>query len=165
MDKYKHVDLVVVTTECGERRLFEAPSYSPLKEGDVVKVDTSCGVINGIVTAISRSEVLDGFEYNFIITACGATKPLRRVISKVVEISFFSLELIEVIVFLTFSTLSPLIDPSIVKFPRLSIVFILFFSKETNILSLSKYLVKGIIPSSYRTLLGLLLVVYNPSNM
>lgn len=84
----KHVDMVVARTECGDRRLFEAPSYTGLREGDKIKVDTSCGVVEATVVDVTMSEVYEGYLYNFIINACGATKPLRKVISKITETKF-----------------------------------------------------------------------------
>ena len=84
----KHVDMVVARTECGDRRLFEAPNWSNLRKGDRIKVDTQCGVIDATVVAVANAEVFDGWNYNFIITACGATKPLKKVISKIVETTF-----------------------------------------------------------------------------
>lgn len=84
----KHVDMVVARTECGDRRLFEAPNWSNLRQGDRIRVDTQSGVIDATVVAVANAEVFDGWNYNFIITACGATKPLKKVISKVTETIF-----------------------------------------------------------------------------
>ena len=83
----KHVDMVVTNTKFG-RRLFEAPKFSGLREGDKVKVDTRAGIVEATVLAVSPAEVYDGYNYNFIITACGATKPLRKVVSKITETKF-----------------------------------------------------------------------------
>ena len=83
----KHVDLVVTNTKFG-RRLFEAPNFSNLREGDKIKVDTRAGIVEATVIAVAMSEVHEGYNYNFIITACGATKPLRKVVSKITETEF-----------------------------------------------------------------------------
>lgn len=84
---YKHVDLVVADTRFGNR-LFEAPSFTGLRKGDKIKVDTRAGIIEATVVDVSPSEVHEGYLYNFVITACGATKPLRKVVSKITETEF-----------------------------------------------------------------------------
>ena len=83
----KHVDMVVTNTKFG-RRLFEAPSFSNLRDGDKIKVDTRAGIVEATVINVAVAEVHDGYNYNFIITACGATKPLRKVVSKITETEF-----------------------------------------------------------------------------
>ena len=83
----KHVDMVVTNTKFG-RRLFEAPSFSNLRKGDTIKVDTRAGIVEATVLDVAISEVHEGYNYNFIITACGATKPLRKVVSKITETKF-----------------------------------------------------------------------------
>ena len=83
----KHVDMVITNTKFG-RRLFEAPSFSNLRKGDKIKVDTRAGIVEATVIDVAMSEVHEGYNYNFIITACGATKPLRKVVSKITETEF-----------------------------------------------------------------------------
>lgn len=83
----KHVDMVVANTKFG-RRLFEAPSFTNLREGDRIRVDTRAGIVEATVIAVAVSEVHEGYNYNFIINACGATKPLKKVVSKITETTF-----------------------------------------------------------------------------
>ena len=82
----KYVDLVAVRTDMG-KRLFRAPAWSHLSEGSCVRVDTRVGTKTGTVLA-SETVQYEGAEYEFAIKLCGATKPLRKVIAKVVEREF-----------------------------------------------------------------------------
>lgn len=83
----KHVDMVVANTKFG-RRLFEAPNFANLKKGDKIKVDTRAGIVEATVIDVAVSEVYEGYNYNFIINVCGATKPLKKVVSKITETTF-----------------------------------------------------------------------------
>lgn len=75
----KHVDSLD-----GHIYLFYAPAFSGLKKGDRVIVDTKHGEqsaeVKGIETVDTKLPV-----YDFILTAAGATKPLRKVISLVIN--------------------------------------------------------------------------------
>lgn len=77
----KYIDLVVVSTRFG-KRIFEAPSWSYLKAGERVKVDTRAGEVDG--TVIDSSTVaVDELDFYFNLTE--ATRPLKRVVARVVE--------------------------------------------------------------------------------
>ena len=80
----KYIDLVVVNTEFG-KRIFEAPSWSYLKAGERVRVDTRAGEVEG--TVIDSSTVaVDELDFYFNLTE--ATKPLKRVVARVIESRF-----------------------------------------------------------------------------
>ena len=82
MDKF--VSLVAVKHKEYQDRsfLFEAPRGVTLKEGEIVVVDTQYGEQLGIVTAVHNFVYYDGVDYNFIVKAMGATKPLKKVIGE-----------------------------------------------------------------------------------
>ncbi len=75
----KHVDSLD-----GRLYLFYAPAFSGLKKGDRVIVDTKHGEqlveVKGIETVDTKLPI-----YDFILTAAGAKKPLRKVISLVIN--------------------------------------------------------------------------------
>ena len=79
----EYVDIVVVDTQFG-KRVFEAPAWTHLKEGDRVTVDTRAGIVDGTVLG-SNTVAGNSDEYEFIFIISDATRPLRRVISKVTE--------------------------------------------------------------------------------
>ena len=75
-----YVDLVVCKHDgCDAHFLFQAPAWSGLEEGDLVIVygDQKATVMNKI-TVDPTSE-----EYDFIVDATNAIKPLKRVLKKV----------------------------------------------------------------------------------
>ena len=76
-----YLDLVVVDTQFG-KRLFRAPAWSYFKPGDRVKVDTRAGAVVGTVLD-SKTEVVNDLDFYFSCT--DATKPLKRVIAKIIE--------------------------------------------------------------------------------
>jgi len=68
----------------GHIYLFYAPAFSGLKKGDSVIVDTKYGQklaeVKDIETVDTKLPV-----YDFIVTAAGATKPLRKIIYRVIN--------------------------------------------------------------------------------
>ena len=77
---------------CNRNYLFETPRYASLKFGDKVYVEDSDDVAT--VTAVWNSVFLDNGDkdaFDMIVTACGATLPLKKLVSKV-NISKFTYE-------------------------------------------------------------------------
>lgn len=79
--RHDYLDLVVVDTQFG-KRLFMAPAWSYFKPGDRVKVDTRAGAVEGTVLG-SKTEDANDLDFYFSLT--DATKPLKRVIAKIIE--------------------------------------------------------------------------------
>jgi len=78
-----YIDLVLCKHDGNNNNfLFYAPAWSNLKEGDRVIVNTQYGESDAVVVATNCVEYKDD-DYNFIIKATGATKPLRKVLKKV----------------------------------------------------------------------------------
>ena len=77
----KFVSLVAVKHDRHHDRcfLFEAPRGCCLKKGEIVAVDTQYGEHLGVVEAVHDFMLVDSTDYNFIVDAMGATKPLKRV--------------------------------------------------------------------------------------
>lgn len=83
----EYVDLV--SCDIGGRHpyLFIAPSFTRLKEGDEVIVDTSLGKIRAKVVAVITIQY-EGSGYDFIVKATNATLPLKKVLQKVIYSDF-----------------------------------------------------------------------------
>ena len=67
--------------------LFEAPAFSRLKPNDQVVCDTVIGTSAGKVVQ-SCTFAIGSEEEEMLITACNATKPLRRIIQQAVYTDF-----------------------------------------------------------------------------
>jgi hypothetical protein len=68
--------------------LFEAPAFSRLKPNDQVVCDTIVGNSAGKVVQ-SCTFSIGSEEEEMLITACNATKPLKRIIQKAVYTDFY----------------------------------------------------------------------------
>lgn len=80
----KTIDLVLCEHDLnkGQKFLFQAPMFSCLKNGDKVMVDTKYG--ERVATVVASCSVGEGTEqYEMIVQACGASEPLKKVISKI----------------------------------------------------------------------------------
>ena len=78
----KYVDLVLCQN-CGLKRLYQAPAFSHLKDGDSIIVE-ACGgesmvEVLEVYTVDEENEVFD-----FIIKATGARLPLNKVLKRLV---------------------------------------------------------------------------------
>ena len=87
----KYVDLVLARhdteSRCATDYLFEAPSWTYLNAGDEIMVDTKNGIAHATVEAVC-TVTKDSSEYWFIVKACKAYAPLRRVLSRVMYREF-----------------------------------------------------------------------------
>ena len=64
--------------------LFETPPWADLQKGDGVLVETTKGYCEATVECAFTARLSDTFhELDFILSACGATLPLKKVIAKV----------------------------------------------------------------------------------
>ncbi len=71
----------------GKKYLFRAPAYSSIDKGDTVVVEDQNG--ETMATVVGYADVIVGNEeYEMILECCGATLPLKRVLSKVVYREF-----------------------------------------------------------------------------
>lgn len=86
MNETKYIDLVLVEQN-NFNFLFQAPSWSRLKKGDVVICDTCYGENPGIVVACLSVEK-DGNEYSFITNMGGVTLPVKKILAKVTRAEF-----------------------------------------------------------------------------
>lgn len=78
------IDLVLCEHDLnkGKKFLFQAPMFSYLEKGDKVVVDTKYG--EQVATVLASCSVGKGTEqYTMIVQACGATEPIKKVISKI----------------------------------------------------------------------------------
>lgn len=76
------LDLVLCAMQNGRNYLFYAPFCSSIEKGDEVFVDTALGKKPAIVKAIERT--CDEEHVEFAIACAGATKPLKRVLARVI---------------------------------------------------------------------------------
>ena len=79
-----YADLVLVRHEEKPQFLFlfEAPAWSSIEARDEVMVDTKDGLKHAVVEAVCTVQK-DSSDYWFIVKACKAYAPLKRVRSKV----------------------------------------------------------------------------------
>lgn len=78
MEKELRIDLVCVEfSKGGKRYLYQAPMYSRLKAGDLVW----CEGTKDMGTVVDSLGVYhEDEEYRFMLTAAGATEPLKKIV-------------------------------------------------------------------------------------
>lgn len=77
-----YIDIVAVKLRPERPYLFQAPSWSAIREGDQVKVETSNGTqIGEVVAKDTFDDARDDFD--FIVKAMSATLPLKRVLGMI----------------------------------------------------------------------------------
>lgn len=78
-----YIDLVLVMFPSNKRPyLFQAPGFSRIKTGDKLIVENADGKAEGYVLGVNSVQP-DCEDFEFAVTACQATLPLKRVISKI----------------------------------------------------------------------------------
>ena len=79
-----HVDLAIVKVGSEFPRIYEAPSFSGLKRGDAVVVETDQGNVTGTVEAcVTIGKTYQREVIDFMLLSAGCTEPLNRVRYKI----------------------------------------------------------------------------------
>ena len=78
------IDLVIVRHNMREKAiyLFEAPAWSGLEKGDIVKCQTSSGLVDGFVVHKESVEINNKEAIETWCNICGAKVPLKRLEGK-----------------------------------------------------------------------------------
>lgn len=86
----EYFDFVLVKHDLDATKsyLFRAPAFSKLEKGDFVVVETKKGNKTGFVEACLPIDKADTQKIDFIMNATGASKEIKRVLSKVQYIDF-----------------------------------------------------------------------------
>ena len=86
----KYIDLVLCEHYPNANTyLFYAPKCSMLKKGDLVQVETKRGKERASVVDVLPYVEYDGESFCFIVRACGAKMPLKKVIGKYIYNEFY----------------------------------------------------------------------------